>query len=237
MRFIQTIAAAAAIATASFAATSFTTSASAAKWGADYYRVVEVSGAETLALRSGPASWSGIVVEVPFDTRDLRGTGVTQGNWIQLTYRTEHGSELTGWARATHIALDNDESATLYRVVGLGRHERLEVRKGQGYGRVLGTVSSRYAALRGAGDCEDGYCPVRYTNRRGTFIGWVEQANIAVTRASTQYADDQAYDTVTIEAETTDAVTAPEATPTVWQPKRRGFLWRLFNPEMVLEGY
>lgn len=237
MRFLKTISAAAAMAVAGLALPALSTPAAAAKWGADYYRVVEVPGSETVALRSGPASWAGVVAELSFDARDLRATGVTQGNWVQLTLRTPYGGEVTGWVRLTQVALDNDQSPTLFRVVNLSRRERLTVRtEPGGYGRVLGTVSSRYSALRSAGECEDGYCPVRYSNRRGTFIGWVAQEHVAVSRGSIGYAAADSVDTVTIEAETVEDP-APEATPTVWRPKRRGFLWRLFNPELVLEGY
>lgn len=236
MRFLKTISAAATLAVAGLLAPALATGAAAA-WDADRYRVVEVPGAQTLALRAGPASWANIVVELPFDARDLRATGVSQGNWVQLTYRTTYGGELTGWARVTQVALEDSDDPTVFRVVGLARRARLEVRSQPGAGRLLGTVSSRYDALRSAGECDYRYCPVRYTNRRGTFIGWVEQQYVAVVRPVSQYAEDASYGTVTIEAETGHAEVAPEATPTAWQPKRRGFLWRLFNPELVLEGY
>jgi hypothetical protein len=151
--------------------------------GNDRFRVVGLSGNQTLKLMAGPARWSGVTVEVPFDARDLRATGVRQGIWVQLSFRGDNGYDYTGWAETQYLAADGYGQPTVYRVVNVPRRGGVPLMDMNGYG-VRTYVAGGRTVLPACGPCQNGYCQVRYNTRRGTLEGLVDQANLAVMRPS-----------------------------------------------------
>ena len=51
-----------------------------------------------LHLMNGPDESSGVQVLVPGSACNLRATGATQDNWVEVSYRANNGYEYTGWA-------------------------------------------------------------------------------------------------------------------------------------------
>jgi hypothetical protein len=149
--------------------------------GADTFRVVGLSGAQSLPLMNGPARWAGVEVAIPFDARNLRATGVREGAWIQLSYRAENGYDFTGWVDAQNIAADEAGQPTVFRIVNVGRRQSVQLRSLDGYG-VLASIPGGTSVLPACGPCQNGYCQVRYQTRRGSLEGLVDQAYLAVAR-------------------------------------------------------
>jgi len=148
--------------------------------GGDRFRVVGLSGAETLKLTNGPASWSGVEVEVPFDARNLRATGIREGNFLQLSYRVDTGYDITGWADVRFLAADQDHQPTVYRVVA-ARGSSVPLLDAGSYG-VRAYIPSWTSLLPACGPCRNGYCQVRFQTRRGPIEGFVAQGYLAISR-------------------------------------------------------
>ncbi len=149
--------------------------------GADKFRVVGLSGTQTLKLMNGPARWAGIQFELPFDARNLRATGVRQGIWVQLSYRADNGSEFTGWGETQYLAADDAGQPTVFRVVNVARRQSVPLLNYDGYG-VQAKIPAGTALLPACGPCQNGYCQVRFQTRRGSLEGLVDQAYLAVVR-------------------------------------------------------
>lgn len=151
--------------------------------GADKFRVVGLSGTQTLPLMNGPARWAGVQVQIPFDARNLRTTGVRQGIWLQVSYRATNGYDFTGWVQTINLAADYAGEPTVFRVVNVARKGSVPLTSYDGYGTVA-RIPAGATQLYAAGPCQEGYCPVNYQTKRGTLEGLVNQANLAIARPS-----------------------------------------------------
>ncbi len=149
--------------------------------GGDSFRVVGLSGAQTMKLMAGPARWAGLTAEVPFDARNLRATGVRQGHWVQLSYRQTNGYDATGWVESQFLAADDRGEATVYRVVNVARRQSVPLMGFDGYG-VQARIPGSTTMLPACGPCQDGYCQVSFKTRRGTVEGLVDQTKLAIVR-------------------------------------------------------
>jgi len=149
--------------------------------GGDKFRVVGLTGAQTLKLMAGPARWAGLTTDVPFDARNLRATGVRQGHWLQLSFRQSNGDDMTGWAETQFLAADDLGEATVYQVVNVGRRQSVPLMSYDGYG-VRARIPGYSTVLPACGPCQNGYCQVRYQTRRGPLDGLVEQTYLAIAR-------------------------------------------------------
>ena len=181
MRQLKSFAAAAVLAACLFGAASLP--AAADIQGGDQFRVVGLPGSQTLKLMNGPARWSGVQVEIPFDARNLRATGVHEGIWVQLSFRAENGYDFTGWVDSHFIAADDAGAPTVFRVVNVGRRQTVPLMSMDGYG-VQASISGGTAVLPACGPCQNGYCQVRYHSRRGNLEGLVNQGYLEVARVS-----------------------------------------------------
>ena len=148
--------------------------------GGDAFRVVGLNGSQTLPLMNGPASWSGVEADVPFDARNLRATGVRQGNWLQVSYRIEAGADLTGWANVQFLSADRDYQPTVYRVIA-GRGTPVPLLDQDSYG-VRAYIPGATAELPACGPCQNGYCQVRFQTNRGSIEGFVAQGYLTIPR-------------------------------------------------------
>ena len=179
MRTLKSLAASALLALSLAAAVAFP--AFADIQGGDTFRVVGLSGSQSMKLMAGPARWAGLTADVPFDARNLRATGVRQGRWVQLSYRQSNGYDVTGWAEAQFIAADDRGEPTLFRIVNVGRRGSVPLLGYDGYG-VQARIPAYASLLPACGPCENGYCQVRFQTRRGALEGLVDQTYLAVDR-------------------------------------------------------
>lgn len=148
--------------------------------GGDPFRVVGLNGSQTLQLLNGPAAWSGVETELPFDARDLRATGVREGNFLQVSYRALNSGEITGWADVRFLASDQDHQPTAYRVIA-ARGASVPLLDASSYG-VRAYIPASTAVLPACGPCQNGYCQVRYQTNRGSIEGFVAQGYLSIPR-------------------------------------------------------
>jgi len=148
--------------------------------GGDPFRVVSLNGSQTLPLLNGPAAWSGVEAELPFDARDLRATGVREGNFLQVSYRAVNGGEITGWADVRYLASDQDHQPTAFRVIA-ARGTSVPLLDETAYS-VRAYIPASTAVLPACGPCQNGYCQVRYTTSRGSVEGYVAQGYLTIPR-------------------------------------------------------
>lgn len=74
--------------------------------GNDTFRVAGLGRYQTLKLMNGPAEWSGVQIELPANACNLRATGVSQGYWLQVSYRAGNGYDYTGWVDARYLQVE-----------------------------------------------------------------------------------------------------------------------------------
>jgi hypothetical protein len=213
-----------------------------ASGSADYFRVVEVAGSQSLSLRSGPSSAATIVVDLPFDARGLRPTGVRERGWVQLTVVTAAREEFTGWARLGEVLPDDGYAPTVYRIVDAGSYGAA-VKSENGWGSVVGTIPSGARGVLAVGTCEDGFCPIRYVGKKRRIEGWVSASYLAVAGGGGDSADDYsnaapseapAYAQGLLSDDDREMVAAlRDADGTTTYPTRhkRGLWWRLTHAE------
>ncbi len=207
-------------------------------YATERYRVVEVAGSQTLYMYSGPTQHADVVVELPFDARGLRATGVNQGAWVQVTYINDTREEFTGWAPRATLATDDGYAPTVFRVVDAGA-KGVAVRADIGWGAVLGTLPRGANGVLALGACEEGWCPVRYVGKKRRFEGWAPAGNLAVagTRRSSDddYAATEDHSGPRLSGDTAEMFAAMRAAANqnTYASKKaghRGFWWGVMHP-------
>lgn len=193
MRPTRTLAALALIGTVAFATAATAEVKSYRHYSAPNYRVVEVSGADHLNLRSRPSTRGYVVAEIPFDQRGLASTGEMENGWVELRYWDEDGRAITGWASAKFLEEDLSEARVTYAVTGIRRHDGLEIRREEGYGRRVGTLAWNATGIESRGDCSTSHCPIRFYDRSGSLRGWVSKDHLKVERYVVQQPADEPY--------------------------------------------
>ena len=177
MRTLTSIASATILALALFSVSP----ASADVQGGDTFRVSPVAHGLPLNLMNGPARWSGVEVQIPYGSNDLRATGVRQGEWLQISYRASNGFDYTGWVEQRYLAPDTQSDPTAYRLVNVRRGQSVPLLDSNGY-NVLAYIPAGAGILAATGPCQNGYCQVRYQCKHGIFEGLVDQSYLAAVQ-------------------------------------------------------
>jgi hypothetical protein len=250
MRSLTHLAKATALAVA-LAGPALATPSKAADYDAPDFRVVTLPGNQVLQLFDHADYRARVIAELPFDARGLEATGLRAGRFIEVTYHAPWGSSFTGWADAQFLSRDSRFEGTLYQVVNVGRGELvLSAYDDRGPHRVM--LPGGSTNLVAAGPCDRGYCRVRYTSHYLTIEDNVPQANLAVSRLSSQvdrypgsaryvnegheppaYASGlgSAYNGLSPAPQADGMSTAPEVQTVPANFEHHPFLWRLFHPD------
>jgi len=64
----------------------------------EIFHVTGLGPYQFLHLMNGPSEFSGLQVLIPAAGCNLRATGASQGNWIEVNYRGNTGVDYLGWA-------------------------------------------------------------------------------------------------------------------------------------------
>ena len=149
-----------------------TTPAAATASGPDYYRVVNVTGTDSLHLRAWPSTRSRILEHIPFDAREIENEGGYRRGWVKVHYGGK-----TGWVRNKFVAEETGSRRTLFKVAHVRYDDVLNLRARPRTGAfILGAIPRDGVGLVSHGECRNNYCKVRY----GAMKGWVSKRFIKV---------------------------------------------------------
>jgi len=146
--------------------------------GGDAFRVVGLTGTQALKLRTGPDASADVAAEVPFDARNLRATGVRQGNWLVISYPTGAGHAISGWADDRFLRPDETDQPTLFKIIA-ARGASIPLLDDASYG-VRAMIPASTASLVASAPCQNGYCKVRYLAPYRSIEGFVAQGYLEV---------------------------------------------------------
>ena len=154
--------------------------------GPDYYRVVNVTGGQTLNLRARPGRFSNVVNKIPFNARKLGNRIEFKGQWTRIEYKGQ-----TGWVHSKFIAEDSHNGGTIYKVVNTNSWDQLNMRKRPKISsRIVGDIPGSAQYVEECGACKGLWCPVRFNK----VDGWVHKKFLAVIN----YPRDNRYSNNTI---------------------------------------
>ena len=170
------------------------TPASAEVQGGDTFRVTGIASSQAVNLMNGPARWSGIEVQIPYNAHAIRATGVRQANWLQVSYRASNGYDYTGWVESQFLAPDQQLESVFYRIVNVARGASVPLLDRDGNGDVRAYIPANAGVLPASGPCQNGFCQVRYRSNRGTIEGLVDQDYLTPVQSAYSQLPDPAPD-------------------------------------------
>ena len=159
--------------------------------GPDHYRVVKVSGAMSLHMRSKPGKLSPTIYKLPFNARHLSNRIETRGRWALVEYKGH-----IGWVHMDYLAEDAPYQPTIYRVTGLENWDGLNLRKGPKAGSpIISSIPGSAKNIEESGICRGLWCPVRFDGIEGwvhkRFLSVVPYPDIPVARINPAVRDNQ----------------------------------------------
>ncbi len=136
------------------------------------FRVVRVSGDDTLNMRAAPSANARIVRSLSFDARGVVDLGKTSGAWRYVRYR---GSR--GWVHGYYIQGDDPGEKTHYSIMSGDAGGGTAIRFWPStLSRKLGTIPLTETGVGAAGPCSRRWCRVSYAGVKG----WVLRKHLAV---------------------------------------------------------
>lgn len=136
------------------------------------FRVVRVSGDDTLNMRAAPSANSAIVRRLGFNARGVVDLGKSKGSWRYVAYR---GSR--GWVHGYYIQGDDPAERTHYSIVGGDSGGVAEIHSWpSSLSRRVGQIPKTETGVGSAGPCTLRWCKVSYAGLRG----WVRRKNLAI---------------------------------------------------------
>jgi uncharacterized protein YraI len=136
------------------------------------FRVVRVSGDDTLNMRASPKPNSAIVRRLSFNARGVVDLGKSKGSWRYVAYR---GSR--GWVYGYYIQGDDPAERTHYSIAGTDNGRVAEIHSWpSALSRRVGEIPNTETGVGSAGPCTLRWCKVSYAGVRG----WVRRKNLAV---------------------------------------------------------
>lgn len=180
---LQTFAYRTAMAVTLATATIWSSPAAATADGPDAYRVVDVRGNDTLAVRARPSRFARRLGGLAFNAQNIHHTSTYRRSWVRIPYRGRYG-----WVNTRYLAEQGNAGHTTYRVSGISYDDTLNMRRRPSVrSRVLRKIPRNATGIHDCGPCKNGWCPVTYRGRDG----WVSQRYLKVERYSPRLRNDR----------------------------------------------